>query len=155
MTGQSITGFHHFALRAPDLSASIRFYQMLGFRQVHGWALPDYRIDRAVMMQAPDGRGWIEIFDLDAAIPMQGTGAAEGRPVTTGALAHICLTVTDLDEACALIVSAGARHLHGPETLDLGSPAIRVRNAIFEGPAGEVIELLQQVRFPGDRAAQG
>lgn len=150
MTEQLFVGFHHFALRTPDLQRSITFYKALGFRQVHEWALPDYGIERAVMMQAADTRSWIEIFDLEAGIPMQGLGAKAGHAIATGALAHICLTVTDLTNACAQILDAGATHLHGPETLRLGQPEVSVENAIFEGPAGEVIELLQHVRFPGD-----
>lgn len=153
MTEQLFVGFHHFAMRSPDLQRSIRFYEALGFRQVHAWALPDYGIERAVMMQAPDNKSWIEFFDLEAGIPMQGQGAKAGQAVTTGALAHICLTVSDLTKASARIIEAGATHLHGPETLGLGQPEVRVENAIFEGPAGEVIELLQQVHFPGDRLA--
>ncbi|EAV44326.1 hypothetical protein SIAM614_04170 [Roseibium aggregatum IAM 12614] len=151
MSEQVFTGFHHFAIRSPDLQRSVSFYEEIGFRQVHDWTLPDYGIDRAVMMQAPDGKSWIELFDLQAGIPMQGVGAQNGQEVSTGALAHLCLSVTDLDQACTRIVEAGARHLNGPEALTLGQPEVRVRNAIFEGPAGEVIELLQTVRFPGDR----
>lgn len=150
MSKQVFTGFHHFAIRSPDLQRSVSFYEEIGFRKVHDWALPDYGIDRAVMMQAPDGKSWIELFDLQAGIPMQGVGAQSGQEVSTGALAHLCLSVTDLDQACDRIVEAGARHLNGPEELTLGQPEVRVRNAIFEGPAGEVIELLQTVRFPGD-----
>lgn len=150
MSEQLFTGFHHFALRTPDLPRSIMFYEALGFRKVHEWALPEYGIDRAVMMQAGDNKSWIEIFDLEAGIPLQGRGAKVGETIATGALAHVCLTVNDLDRACERIVEAGATHLHGPETLGLGYPTISIHNAIFEGPAGEVIELLQDVRFPGD-----
>lgn len=150
MNEQLFIGLHHYALRSPALPDSIRFLEALGFRQVHHWALPQYGIGTAVMMQAPDGQSWIELFDLKAAIPMQGRAAQEDQQVVTGALAHICLRVTDLDQASRLIIAAGARRLYGPETLDLGRPVVRVHNAIFEGPAGEIIELLQDVRFPGD-----
>lgn len=153
MSEQVFSGFHHCALRSPDLQRSIVFFEELGFQQVHNWTLPDYDIERAVMLQAPDGRSWIELFDLRAAIPMQGIGASEDQQVSTGALAHICLGVSDLERASDRIVAAGAKHLHGPEDLALGTPEVRVRNAIFEGPAGEIIELLQSVRFPGDQAA--
>ncbi|WP_153768328.1 VOC family protein [Labrenzia sp. CE80] len=152
MPEQVFTGFHHYAVRSPDLHRSVQFFKELGFRQVHSWTLPDYEIDHAVMMQAPDGKSWIEFFDLHAKIPMQGEGAQEGQQVSTGALAHICLSVADLERASDRIVAAGAKHLHGPEELAIGDPVIRVKNAIFEGLAGEIIELLQPVRFPGDRS---
>ncbi len=150
MDGQLFIGFHHYALRSPDLNASIRFFGALGFRQLHHWSLPQYGIGKAVMMQAPDGKSWIELFDLEAAIPMQGRAAQADQEVITGALAHICLNVTDLDQASSQIIAAGAQRLHGPEVLDLGLPAVRAQNVIFKGPGGEVIELLQEVRFPGD-----
>ncbi|MGO4855654.1 VOC family protein [Phaeovulum sp. W22_SRMD_FR3] len=79
MTEQLFVGFHHFAMRTPDLQRSITFYEALGFRQVHEWALPDYGIERAVMMQAADNKSWIEIFDLEAGIPMQGLGLFRNR----------------------------------------------------------------------------
>ena len=41
MTEQLFVGFHHFAMRTPDLQRSITFYEALGFRQVHEWTLPD------------------------------------------------------------------------------------------------------------------
>ncbi len=150
MTEHLFSGLHHFALRTRDMSRSVAFWEELGFRRVHEWALPDYEIERAVMMQAPDKKSWIELFDLKAAIPMQGLGAEEGQAVVSGALAHICLSVTDLDRASEQIIVAGAKHLAGPEALVLGQPKVHVRNAIFQGPAGEVIELLQQMNFPGD-----
>lgn len=153
MSEQVFTGLHHYALRSPDLQRSVAFFEDLGFRQVHRWSLPNYKIDQAVMMQAPDNKSWIELFDLRAEIPMQGAGAQAGQQVSTGALAHICLTVTDIDDASVRILAAGAKHLYGPEKLALGQPEVQVCNAIFEGPAGEVIELLQPVRFPGDRSA--
>lgn len=151
MTQQVFIGFHHFALRSPNLLQSVDFYTKLGFHQVHEWRLPEYAIEHAVLMQAPDGKSWIEIFDFDAEIPLQGERAKQGVDVVTGALAHICLRVNDLAIATDLIVEVGARHLYGPENLRLGEPSVLVRNAIFEGPADEVIELLQAVQFPGDR----
>ncbi len=37
MSEQVFTGFHHFAIRTPDLQRSVSFYEELGFRQVHDW----------------------------------------------------------------------------------------------------------------------
>ncbi|MBJ6135631.1 VOC family protein [Ochrobactrum sp. Q0168] len=150
MTDQLFLGFHHYSIRCPNLPRSVSFYEALGFRQVHHWQLPQYSIEQAVMMQAPDHKSWIELFDLQATIPMQGNPASHPQEVVTGALAHICLTVSNLDLAVQRIVEAGATKLYGPETLELGTPAITVHNAIFEGIAGEIIELLEPVTFPGD-----
>lgn len=58
MDGQLFIGFHHYALRSPDLPKSVAFLETLGFRQVHDWELPHYGIDQAVMMQAADNKSW-------------------------------------------------------------------------------------------------
>ncbi len=152
MTNQPFVGLHHVALRAPDLEQAITFFQALGYQKVHHWHLPDYKIDTAVMMQSADARSWIELFDLNAAIPMQGVGAKHGEQVVTGALAHLCLTVSDLNAASDRIIAAGATRMTDAEALALGTPVVNVRNAIFEGPAGVIIELLAPVSFPLDRA---
>ena len=153
MTNQPFLGLHHIALRVEDLTATVTFFEALGYQKVHHWHLPDYRIDTAVMMQSADARSWIELFDMSAAIPMQGVGAIPGQAVVTGALAHLCLSVSDLDLASAQIIAAGASRLTEAEALALGEPVVNVRNAIFEGPAGVIIELLEPVAFPLDRAA--
>lgn len=114
MKDQLFLGFHHYSIRCPDLARSISFYEALGFRQVHHWRLPQYAIERAVMMQAPDSKSWIELFDLQAAIAMQGNPASRPQDVVTGALTHICLSVSNLDLALQLIVEAGATKLYGP-----------------------------------------
>lgn len=145
-------GLHHFALRTPELSRSVAFFEALGFHIVHEWDLPEFEITRAVMMQAPDHKSWIELFDLDAAIPLQGQAACTGEKVISGALAHICLEVGHLEEATQHIITAGAKHMAGPHALELGTPKVHVRNAIFEGPAGEIIELLEHCAFPGDQS---
>tara|TARA_R110002033_G_scaffold38863_6_gene78469 strand:+ start:1047 stop:1511 length:465 start_codon:yes stop_codon:yes gene_type:complete len=152
MTNQPFIGLHHVALRAPDLEQAVTFFQALGYEKVHHWHLPEYKIDTAVMMQSADARSWIELFDLDAAIPMQGVSATPGQEVATGALAHMCLAVSDLHIASRHIIAAGATRLTQAESLALGTPAVNVRNAIFEGPGGVIIELLEPVSFPLDRA---
>lgn len=150
---QAVLGLHHVAIRCRDLSESQRFYEALGWQRVHGWTLPRFRITEAAMMQAPDGRSWIELFDPDAAIPMQGRAAAGAEAVVTGALVHLCLTVADAHAAASTAVAAGARLIAAAERLTLGEPPVSVRNALVEGPGGEVIELLEEVAFPGDRPA--
>jgi catechol 2,3-dioxygenase-like lactoylglutathione lyase family enzyme len=152
MTNQPFIGLHHVALRTVDLDATVIFFQALGYQEVHHWRLPEYKIDKAVMMQSADARSWIELFDRNAAIPMQGAAAADGQEVVTGAIAHMCLAVRDLDTASAHIIAAGALRLTEAETLALGDPIVNVRNAIFTGPSGVIIELLQAVSFPLDRA---
>ena len=149
-----VSGLHHIALRTPDVDRTVAFYEALGYIRVHGWSLPQIDLRRAVMIQSPDAASWIEIFDDRARVPMQGDPALDG-PVATGALVHLCLQVRDVAAAIQAATAAGGSLRFGPERLDLGQPPVRVENAIVDGTAGEVIELLAPVRFPGDRDAGG
>lgn len=145
-----VLGLHHVALRTQDVGRTVGFYSALGYRPVHDWTLPRIALREAVMMQAPDGQSWLEIFDAGARVPMQGDAAAPGAPVATGALVHLCLRVRDVSAAIRAAVAAGGTLRFGPERLDLGAPPVAVENAIIDGTAGEVIELLAPVVFPGD-----
>ena len=62
MSGAGATpGFHHVAIRAVDFDATVRFYtQGLGFTVHYGFSVPG-RIDRAVFLDAGDGR-YFEVF---------------------------------------------------------------------------------------------
>ena len=52
----SASGFHHVAIRAVDFDATVQFYtQGLGFKVHYGFSVPG-RIDRAVFLDAGDGR---------------------------------------------------------------------------------------------------
>ena len=117
MTEQLFVGFHHFALRSPNLQRSITFFEALGFRQVHSWRLPEYSIDRAVMMQAGDSKSWIEIFDLKAGIPMQGRAT---RGPNTMLDANACFTVASRSAstlASCLLRALCQRSLHARRSM--------------------------------------
>lgn len=144
-----VLGLHHIALRTPDVDRTVGFYEALGYTRVHGWSLPRINLSRAEMLQSPDRHSWVEVFDPDADVPMEGARAR--GPVATGALVHLCLVVADLQAAVDIAVAAGGRLRIAPEVLHLGTPPVAINNAIIDGTAGEVIELLEPARFPGDR----
>ena len=123
-------GFHHIAMRASDLDATVRFYEEgLGFRRAYGWGEGD---GRAVMLDSGDGN-YLEVF--------AGGKRAPGEDPPEGAVLHFALRIPDTDAAFRRAVDAGARPTVEPKDVTIsGDPPVRVRLAFVKGPDGEIIE---------------
>lgn len=145
----TITGFHHFAIKAQDLEATVRFYETLGFETVHSWSLPEFSLKQCVMMRNASVNCHIEICDKDANFPSQGRKHEEGEEYVQNAIMHICFTVTNAAAAFQAALKNGARPLSDKETLflDSGPRSVSVSNSLVYSPNGEVIEFLEQVVF--------
>jgi glyoxylase I family protein len=126
-------GLHHAAIKTNDWSRTMRFYQeVLGFTVKIAWGAAPAR---AVILDAGDG-SYIEVFeDLSFS------------PQPNGSIIHFCLRTSRIDSACEGARAFGARISMEPRdaTLDStnGAGMISIRLCFFEGPSGEVIELLQ------------
>jgi glyoxylase I family protein len=127
-------GLHHAAIKTSDWSRTMRFYkETLGFTVKIAWGAAPAR---AVYLDAGDG-SCIEVFeDLSFA------------PVPNGPIVHFCLRTSRIDSVCEGARAFGARITMEPRdaTLDStnGAGLISIRLCFFEGPSGEVIELLQE-----------
>ena len=140
-----IIGLHHIAIRAKDFEQTLEFYTKgLGFTLGHRWSLPEFNLKNAAMLKAPDGNGYIELYDQDADIPAQGRKIKIGEEYVQTALLHICLTVTDATVAFHHAIAVGATPCLEPMTLELGHPMFTVRNSLVYSPNGEVIEFLER-----------
>lgn len=136
-------GIHHVAIRAEDFDRTLRFYtEGLGFRIRHGWSLPEFRIERAALLDSGDGKTYIEVFDRDAAVPSGGRRRRDDEEPVEGSLLHLALRVPDADSAYRRALAFGARPCIEPMSLSLGNPPVQVRNSLVYGPDGEVIEFL-------------
>lgn len=142
-----VSGIHHIAIRAKDFEATVAFYTTLGFALSHSWSLPEFNLKQAAMLKSADGNGYIEIYDDEADIPAQGRKRLPGEPLVQTALLHICLSVADATDAFHEAISHGATACLAPMTLQLGEPAVIVRNSLVYSPNGEVVEFLEHTDF--------
>ncbi|MBB2150618.1 VOC family protein [Pedobacter gandavensis] len=99
------------------------------------------------MLKSWDGQTFIEVFDAEAAVPMQGEAAKLTEQVKTGALLHLAMRVENAEAAYTRCLLAGASPCIEPMSLLLGNPALPVRNALVYSPNGEVIEFLEGQPF--------
>ncbi|MFC6243471.1 VOC family protein [Flavobacterium psychroterrae] len=145
----NIKGFHHFAIKAQDFERTVQFYQTLNFEIVHSWSLPEFTLEKCVMMKNTQFDCFIEICDSNANFPTQGRKRKQGDPYVENALLHICFIVNDAKQAYNEAIQNGARALSDKETLELKNAAkkITVSNSLVYSPNGEVIEFLESVVF--------
>lgn len=130
---------HHVGIKARDWDASMRFYrEALGFVVTLGWGKAP---DRVAWLEAGDGVR-VEVFE-DAGFAPAATGALD----TGTAILHLCLSMPDVDAAYERAVALGARTVLEPQDVEIeltvGDGPLAVRVCFFEGPSGELIELLQ------------
>ncbi len=123
-------GFHHVALRAPDLDASIAFYEKLGMKFYTSWGEGYGRI---AMLDFGDG-GILELF----------AGGNENETVDPKYI-HFALKVDDVDAAYAKAVEAGAKPKSEPRVVPLDSKPVKLtlNCAFVYGPGGEEVEFFR------------
>ena len=111
------------------------FYQeILGFTVKIAWGAPP---KRAVMMDAGDGN-YVEVFEDVGYFP-----------APQGSIHHFSLRTTRLDAVLERVRAFGAKVTMEPKDIAIattnGAGAVPVRICFFEGPDGEVVELLQNI----------
>lgn len=128
-------GLHHVALRTKDWDGSLAFYgDVLGFVPKITWGAADAG-KRAGMFDTGGGN-YLEIFeDRDYA------------PSANGALIHLAIRTTSVDDITARVRAAGMKITVEPKTVTIettnGAGLVPVRLSFFEGPNGEVWELFE------------
>src|SRR3954451_14919806 len=109
-----ILGLHHYAFRAVDWDATIKFYtEGLGFKMFYPWTFPPI-IERSAFLRAPGG-GFVEIFgpgDDAAGAPPEITRTEPFHGKVEPPVAHVALKAASresVDRVVARAVDAGAR----------------------------------------------
>jgi catechol 2,3-dioxygenase-like lactoylglutathione lyase family enzyme len=143
-----IIGLHHFAFRAVDWDATVKFYtEGLGFEMAYPWTFPP-TIDRSAFLRAPGG-GYVEIFgpsDDAAGAPAETTRTEAFDGSVEPPVAHVALraaTRESVDRVVEKAVAAGARIHTAPQERELqGDVNLPFRIAMIVGLDGEVIEIM-------------
>ncbi|WP_400261521.1 VOC family protein [Sphingobacterium sp. SG20118] len=147
---ENIIGFHHYSLKAPKFDETVNFYEHLGFKTLHEWSLPEFKLERCVMLFHERINAYIEICDGNADIPAQGRKRKIDEEMVENSILHICFVVKDVVTARDEALKIGARDLsHGVFDIDLVNKqkTVNVHNSLVYSPNGEVIEFLEQVKF--------
>lgn len=146
----NIIGFHHYSLKADNIDLTINFYEALGFKVLHSWSLPDFNLEKCVMMYNSKINSYIEICDKNADMPSQGRKRKTNEEFVENSILHICFVVKDAEKARVEALKNGAKDLsEGVFEIDLSNnnKNINVRNSLVYSPNGEVIEFLESVSF--------
>lgn len=127
----------HIAVSTPDLNKSVEFYKLLGGEPVMEdvFDCGDGRSEHIIHMKF-DGETTVELIQ-----PSHDDMIAYG----TGIIQHLCFEVENVDETVAMLRSKGV------DTFAEDEPHIEpifggIRVMFLEGPSGESIELLQNLK---------
>ncbi|KFC22477.1 VOC family protein [Chryseobacterium sp. FH1] len=146
----NIIGFHHYSLKAVNFEETVGFYETLGFKVQHSWSLPDFELEKCVMMHHAKINSFVEICDKNASMPSQGRKRKANEEFIENSILHICFVVKDAEKARIEALKNGATDLsEGVFEIDLinGHKSVNVRNSLVYSPNGEVIEFLESVSF--------
>jgi glyoxylase I family protein len=125
-------GFHHIAIRAKEFDRSLAFYtQGLGCVRVYGWGEGKSKV---AMLDFGNGC-LVELF----------ANSVEPREADpSDVIMHFALRVEDVDAAFERALSAGGTEYIRPKPVQLrGDYELQFRNALIQGPSGEIIEFLK------------
>ena len=128
-------GLHHVAIKTTDWNRTIQFYQeVLGCTVKLTWGGAPAR---AAYLDAGNGTH-LEVFEDPSY-----------RPAPNGSIVHYCLRSSRVDFVCERARSFGAKVTMEPKSASLhstnGAGVVSIRLCFFEGPSGELIELLDGV----------
>ena len=129
MGNELIGGLEHVCVSADGNEAferAARFYEdVLGFKVGRQWS--NRAGNRRMMLDT--GSGFVELN-------------ADGTSKTDGIVHHFCLASRDVDAAIEYVRGKGCRIVTEPMTVGGNEePPHSIREAMFEGPCGEFIQL--------------
>ncbi|MNU43487.1 Glyoxalase-like domain protein [compost metagenome] len=147
---ENILAFHHYSLKVVNFDVTLKFYNALGFDEIHSWELPSFNLKKGMMLYNEKINCHIELFDKDAEIPTQGRKRNPDDEFIENSILHICFTVENAEKAREEALKIGAKDLsEGVFEISLANEkkSVEVRNSLVYSPNGEVIEFLEKVKF--------
>jgi lactoylglutathione lyase len=134
--------FHlaHVGVLAGSLSASLRFYGGLGFREFWRGGSDPRRLDW-VNVRVPAGNDYVELMLYDQLPP----------PDARGGKNHVCIFVADVVAAAATIEARPARQSY-PRTIEVKVGRNRKRQVNLFDPDGTRVEFMEPVTIDGKAA---
>lgn len=147
---KNIIGFHHYSLKVKNFEKTLKFYNSLGFEEVHSWSLPSFQLNKAIMLHNRSINCFVELCDENAVIPTQGRKRQKDDEFIENSILHICFTVKDAAIAREEAMKNGALDL-SEDIFELNlvsqQKSVTVRNSLVYSPNGEVIEFLESGNF--------
>ncbi len=128
-----LTGLHHIGVFTSDIANSEKFYEMIGFESYYKNAAPSG--SQIVFVRA--GSCVIELIQ-----PTDSTKAL-GRP--EGQIAHIAIAVKDIESTVKELQAKGVVFDVEAPGHNPGFMAGGMKNIFFTGPAGERLELFEEL----------
>ena len=124
-------GLGHVAIETDDLEASIAFYE---------------KLEGTVLKRdaTPDGAKKLALVDFGG-VCLELIQPQEKIAGGSGSIPHFAVYVDDLDAVAAQIKAAGVDTFRTPEKLVMPNTFGGLQTWFFEGPSGEIIELLQML----------
>jgi lactoylglutathione lyase len=126
-------GYLHTMVRVRDLEASIRFYELLGMRELRRREVPDGKYTLVFIGYDDNAHGQAEI-ELT-----YNWGKDDGYEVGTG-FGHFAVAVPDVAAAAERVRSGGGKVTREAGPVKFGTTVI----AFVEDPDGYKIELIQR-----------
>lgn len=120
-----VTGYQHVGIPSNDIEATRKFFEALGFRKIY----ETENNGRVIFYE--HGDILIETYEKN--------GQAAGK---RGAIDHIALAVSDLDQTIEEVKKTGYPIVEGPEFLPFWENGVRY--IVVLGPDAEAVEFLQK-----------
>lgn len=131
--------FHHVALSVRNLTASIKWYETLGFRPVHHWQAEDSSL-RITQMKLNDTMLELFCFSDNAEAPANDRQLFDDLQQTGPR--HFGLKTDCIETACQTLIDSGMTS--GDTTITEGKTGIRY--LFLRDPDGNFVEILEDIR---------
>jgi catechol 2,3-dioxygenase-like lactoylglutathione lyase family enzyme len=137
----------HVGIVVEDLAAAVGFFAELGLESAGEWTAEDPAVGRIIglegvradvaMMEAPDGRGRIELVRFHSPASEK---SSDDVPANAPGIRHLTFEVDDLD------ATLGRLRGHGGELVgEVESFGGSYRLCYLRGPAGIILELAERI----------